>query len=426
MARIESYVIANSPISGSDKLIGTDAANDDATKNFTVSQLAAFINQSTGYVPYTGATQNVNLGANGIFGGSGIFSGIVSSSQLNVNFQLYLGGSQGTAGQVITSNGPGAAPRWASPSAGSQGIQGPVGPPGPVGPVGPAGLNWQSTWVSGNSYVVDDAVGYSGASYFCILATSGTIAPDLDTTHWALLAAEGAQGPVGPAGAQGPTGAQGPPGPTGTETLQTVTTAGNTTTNSLISNNSLGSGFLASIPLTNELAYIVAEPGSGVLGLSNAGAVGNGEIRANLLTDSRDYQFPNANGTFVLRVNGTAPDNAGNVLVNANPIYKVYTAILQYGTTPSVIVLQNTFGVLISWANQSFGASAIAGSPVFTADKTFIMASPYSDPSSVFLYNNIGSRSSDTQIDLLSKVTANGGSGRANGVSFYIEIRVYP
>lgn len=96
------------------------------------------------------------------------------------------------------------------------GLQGPPGPQGnqgiqgEPGPVGPAGLNWQGSWVSGTSYVADDAVGYDGASYFCIQATSGTTAPSLDTTHWALLASQGARGPQGiqgVAGPQGPVGA---------------------------------------------------------------------------------------------------------------------------------------------------------------------------------------------------------------------------
>ena len=83
------------------------------------------------------------------------------------------------------------------------GPQGPIGPQGVPGPVGPAGLEWQGAWVSGATYAVDDAVGYDGASWFCIAPTSGTTAPDLDTTHWALLAAQGATGPQGPAGIAG-------------------------------------------------------------------------------------------------------------------------------------------------------------------------------------------------------------------------------
>jgi hypothetical protein len=93
------------------------------------------------------------------------------------------------------------------------GPQGPQGPQGVAGPVGPAGLNWQGSWVSGNSYAVDDAVGYAGASYFCILATSGTTNPSTDTTHWALLAAQGSTGPQGPQGIQGIPGASGSASP---------------------------------------------------------------------------------------------------------------------------------------------------------------------------------------------------------------------
>jgi hypothetical protein len=103
-------------------------------------------------------------------------------------------------------------------SAGPQGVQGPAGPPGPVGP---AGLNWQGAWVSGDSYVEDDAVGYDGASWFCINATSGTTAPDLDTANWALLASQGA---IGPQGVQGPQGAQGPVGPSGSSVTGVIKT----------------------------------------------------------------------------------------------------------------------------------------------------------------------------------------------------------
>jgi len=96
---------------------------------------------------------------------------------------------------------------------GEQGIEGPAGPPGPVGP---AGLEWKGSWSSGFSYVEDDAVGYNGASWFCILATSGTTAPNLDPTHWALLASQGAQGIQGE---QGPVGPQGPAGLSATKTF---------------------------------------------------------------------------------------------------------------------------------------------------------------------------------------------------------------
>lgn len=107
------------------------------------------------------------------------------------------------------------------------GIPGPIGTTGAIGPqgvigyqgiqgvpgvVGPAGLNWQGYWAAGTSYVEDDAVGYDGASYFCIVPTSGIVPPDLDTANWALLASQGAQGPQG---SPGLTGNQGIPGANG-------------------------------------------------------------------------------------------------------------------------------------------------------------------------------------------------------------------
>lgn len=103
---------------------------------------------------------------------------------------------------------------------GPQGIQGPIGPQGALGPVGPAGLNWQGAWSAAGTYVADDAVGYNGASWFCINPVGpSAVTPDLDTANWALLASQGAQGPVGATGAQGPTGPQGPSGTAGIHAL---------------------------------------------------------------------------------------------------------------------------------------------------------------------------------------------------------------
>jgi hypothetical protein len=107
------------------------------------------------------------------------------------------------------------------------GAQGPIGPQGVPGPVGPAGLNWQGAWSAAGTYVVDDAVGFGGASWFCInnVGPSATN-PSADPVNWALLASQGATGPQGPQGIQGP---QGPPGsggggsvPNGTMLYQTL------------------------------------------------------------------------------------------------------------------------------------------------------------------------------------------------------------
>lgn len=92
---------------------------------------------------------------------------------------------------------------------GATGPQGPVGesiqgPPGPQGPIGPAGLNWQGAWVSGVTYVADDAVGYNGASWFvtCEEVENPLLTPDVNPC-FALLANVGATGPQGPNGKAG-------------------------------------------------------------------------------------------------------------------------------------------------------------------------------------------------------------------------------
>ena len=61
MAKISTYPGPSSP-SLSDKLIGTDVNDMLMTKNFTISDIISVAGSST-YVPYTGATANVDLGA---------------------------------------------------------------------------------------------------------------------------------------------------------------------------------------------------------------------------------------------------------------------------------------------------------------------------------------------------------------------------
>ena len=64
MAKISTYPFPSSPTL-SDKLIGTDLNDMLMTKNFTISDIISVAGSST-YVPYTGATANVDLGSYGI------------------------------------------------------------------------------------------------------------------------------------------------------------------------------------------------------------------------------------------------------------------------------------------------------------------------------------------------------------------------
>ena len=130
------------------------------------------------------------------------------------------------------------------------GPQGPTGPEGPTGPTGPAGadgatgaigptgatgINWQGIWDSGTTYAENDAVFYSGSSYFAFGTPTVGVDPVTDgETHWFPLAIQGATGatgasgptgPTGPTGADGPQGIQGVVGPSGAGALSCRLTA---------------------------------------------------------------------------------------------------------------------------------------------------------------------------------------------------------
>ena len=87
---------------------------------------------------------------------------------------------------------------------------------GPIGPVGPAGLAWKGVWNVATAYIVNDAVSFGGASYFCIVNVTGGSNPPANATNWALLASQGAQGPAGSNASP--------------QTFQEVLTIGNTST----------------------------------------------------------------------------------------------------------------------------------------------------------------------------------------------------
>ena len=168
MAKISSYP-SDANVTTSDKLIGSDNENSNETKNFVVGDIINLASSiilpqvGSAYVPYTGATSDVFLGANEIYANAGIFPDVfvtnihpnagnplifigggganggvkidtsantykfgdfdgnvnatsiqIFDSQQQIQFigGFYLGGSEGTAGQVLFSNGAGATPTW--------------------------------------------------------------------------------------------------------------------------------------------------------------------------------------------------------------------------------------------------------------------------------------------------------------------------
>ena len=188
MGKISTYTVLSTPTLN-DKLIGTDVTTNNETKNFLISDLLAL---GVG-----------GVGATGPQGPQGI-AGVT--------------GAQGAASTVAGPIGP-QGPQGIAGIVGAQGSTGATGIQGSVGPIGPAGLNWQGTYSASGTYVLNDAVGFGGASYYNILACSSCAGnPSSNTTNWALLAnigATGATGATGPQGIQGIAGTIGTQGVTG-------------------------------------------------------------------------------------------------------------------------------------------------------------------------------------------------------------------
>lgn len=120
MAKISTYPTIGSP-SLSDLLIGTDSADNNATKNFSISEVLGLISQVYDYVPYTGATGNVDLNGyaltvgNVTLGSSNNLS-IPSGSKILLAGALWVSGGGGADTQILTSQGPSAQPKWRSAS----------------------------------------------------------------------------------------------------------------------------------------------------------------------------------------------------------------------------------------------------------------------------------------------------------------------
>ena len=86
MARISTYPILSTPTLN-DMLIGTDVDNLNETKNFLIGDIANFI-LADNYVPYLGATKNVNLGVYTVTGAGYIVNGGAATEFLKADGTL--------------------------------------------------------------------------------------------------------------------------------------------------------------------------------------------------------------------------------------------------------------------------------------------------------------------------------------------------
>lgn len=112
---------------------------------------------------------------------------------------------------------------------GIQGVQGATGVAGSNGATGATGVGFtfKGAFASATAYAVNDVVTSAGNSYVNILAyTSSATVPSADTTHWTLIAQQGATGPIGATGVTGATGVQGATGPIGATGVGTAGATG--------------------------------------------------------------------------------------------------------------------------------------------------------------------------------------------------------
>lgn len=306
---------------------------------------------------------------------------------------------------------------------GVPGVQGEQGIPGTAGAVGPAGLTWRSTWVSGTSYVANDAVSYDGASWFCILATSGTTAPDLDATHWALLASQGAQGIQGIQGVQGLQGIQGIQGSPAAQTLQETVDLGNTI------NDGTYVTTLSAAAISNEK---IGTGVSSVFSYEGLDLLKSGEIlkiqAPDILTDGRNIKFPDASGTIALTSDVTLQkaiaggnvvpfntiwntDGGNNIRVNPDgikfdspfsPAFGVFSSgemLYSNGTTYIAIKTPTT----ISPGNKTITFPDATGTVALVSYKVYVALLEFVNGSTItatVLQNTIGNGSADGVNDI--------------------------
>jgi len=109
MAKISTYPTIGSP-SLSDILIGTDSADNNATKNFSIGDVLGLISQVYNYVPYTGATGDVDLNGHSLtvgnvtLGSSNNLS-VPTGSKILLSGVLWVSGGGCVDGLVLTSPG---------------------------------------------------------------------------------------------------------------------------------------------------------------------------------------------------------------------------------------------------------------------------------------------------------------------------------
>jgi hypothetical protein len=461
MAKISTYPLDGSPSLG-DKLIGTDVNDSNATKNLTIGQILSVPGSAT-YVPYTGATGNVDLGSNTITANALIKVGGLSTQFLkadgSVDSNTYLTTSTAAATYV--------------PYTGANAN------------VDLGAFDIESTDVTVNGTLYADsiqAIGTSLTTYdntaqgFGLLVNYGTnrvrlgdysglyLGTELDiddVNQWITIGgALRVSGSVGNSGdvlvSQGSSVApQWVSASTLHPTLDQVLTAGNTATNKdlVINTSTPGVG-----SVTLDGTGLAAVRVSGTLGLDPTESILSGGILELYNNTTGDYSgfYPNLiefnsntgiiqlaapagltnntltlplnNGTLAVSVNGVLADSAGDI-----SLFKCYTALLtQSGTSaPTANVFSNTLGVAVTFTYNATGYYTINFSATVDSAKVWISITQNNNSDSgIILYDldNVNSNPIN-QISLYTfSFNVSPSIALSDNVLYgtSIEIRVYP
>jgi hypothetical protein len=105
------------------------------------------------------------------------------------------------------------------------------------------------------------------------------------------------------------------------------------------------------------------------------GAGFNARLSNTNLTANRKFELPNADGTLVLSVNGTAPNSSGDVTISVGLPYKSYVINLGWdGLAWSVTdTYENTLGGSVTLASGAAGRLRLTTSGLFTSGKTVVI-----------------------------------------------------
>ncbi len=225
--------------------------------------------------------------------------------------------------------------------------------------------------------------------------------------------------------------------------LQSVTDVGNRTTRTIVSDSSFivlgsaGSVVMVADTTTNNNVRLIIESGLGEIQFSSNGGSDFLALRVTNVTGSKTIEFPDADGTLVMSVNGVPADISGDVQLP----YKSYAVHLtQSGTSdPVPDVLYDGIGGSMTWSRFGVGAYQLTSSN-FTTNKTVAVGGlKLSGGSSNQVYHDIGNNGAivgryslyvdaSNQITLSVRDSSNAAADLSSLITtgaLFLEVRVY-